>query len=504
MRFSTILSVTLLSFSLATTLPYAIDAANANDAPISNYIGDIVFDGECLWVATGSGVSRTCDGGITWETYLDGKSFSAMTYGYGSVYLASSFDTVSAGEGIPVGEGLYRSYTSEPISFEKLTPWQLVYVPGTSFFAMLSYDICFVPLDTDTAILSANWYGGLSRSLDWGQTWELINWNCFVNEDSGTVSWLFIPAEQDTIREFVSNNSAYNNRKFFAIASDTSIDFPIIYIATASGIFAVQDTVFWRADPDRGLLGSWCVALAVQYRDTGENVIWAASRSAADGESDGICFSIDNGHSWDTLFSDTVFTEIDDSVYEEHIPIYVMCWNIAYCGDTVFFACEQGFYRTVDRENVEKVDIVDFVTGERLPMDVMISVIVVGETLWVGSDFGLAYSTDCGVTFRILIHKAEIEEGRTYAFPSPFSPHEYGSIFFVFDNDVKGNAEAMIFDFALDEVATIVKYVDIGDEQSIQWDGKKTNGEYPANGIYFYKISLPDGRELWGKFAFIR
>ncbi|RKZ31130.1 hypothetical protein DRQ33_07280, partial [bacterium] len=173
---------------------------------------------------------------------------------------------------------------------------------------------------------------------------------------------------------------------------------------------------------------------------------------------------------------------------------------------TAFFACEQGFYRSVELDSIEKITIVDDETGMSLPLDQMISSALAGETLWVGSDFGLAYTLDgCGCeSFKILFHRPDVAENNTYAFPSPFSPSQHGEIFFVFDNPLSGEVKLEIFDFAIDNVFTMTENVNKGDKAMIQWDGVDNNGEYPANGIYFYRITLPDGEKLWGKFALLR
>ncbi len=489
-------SITALSFLMLTSLfgvPMRM-TISSDDAPISNSIGDMVFDGECLWVTTGNGISRTCDGGNIWQTYLTGKSFSALAYSDGKVFAASSYDTTVGGNDFPAGEGLYWSYTGDSISFEKLRPWQMVFIHDTSFFGMLSYDLCIVPTEIDTFIYSANWYGGLSRSSDWGHNWENLFWSYAFTDtygntiaDSGIVLWDTIPEIKDTISDFVASNG-YDDL-FFAVAVDTTADPPVIFTGTASGIFAIRDTQFVRSLPQDGLTGSWCVALAVQYLSSGERIIWASSRSTGDGaETDGICFSTDDGYSWDTLTTGLI------------------CWNFAFCGDTAFFPCEQGFYRSVELDSVEKIDIYDSEQDIEFPLDQMISAAVADGSLWIGSDFGIAHTTDgCACeNFRILMHRQSPNDKETYAFPSPFSPNQHGTIFFVFDMPTSGSAKLEIFDFDMDKFYTTTENFDKGDKKMFQWDGFDSDGKSPSNGIYFYRITLPDGTQLWGKFAYIR
>ena len=487
MVLSILMSTSLFGVSMRMT-------ANSDDAPISNSIGDMVFDGECLWVTTGNGISCTCDGGNTWQNYLVGKSFSALMYADGKIFAASSYDTSVGENNFPAGEGLYWSYVGDSISFEKLRPWQMVFIHDTSFFGMLSYELCIAPTETDTFIYSANWYGGLSRSSDYGYNWENVFWSyAFADTygntipDSGIVLWDTIPEIKDTISDFVANNG-YDDL-FFAVAVDTAADPLVIFAGTASGIFAISDTQFVRSLPEDGLTGSWCVALAVQYLHSGERIIWASSRSTGSGsEFDGICFSTDDGYTWDTLAAGLI------------------CWNFAFCGDTAFFPCEQGFYRSVELDSVEKIDIYDSEQDIELPLDQMISATVANDVLWIGSDFGIAYTTDgCGCeNFRISLHRQSTNDEDTYAFPSPFSPYQHGTMFFVFNMPTSGSAKLEILDFNMDKLYTTTENFNKGEKEMFQWNGLDDDGKNPANGIYFYRITLPDGTQLWGKFAYIR
>lgn len=488
--------------ALLFALPERATLFTPSDAPVSNSIGDMVFDGNCLWVATGEGLSRACAGEIVWQHFLDGKSFSALCYAYGRIIAATAYDTIIGGESYPLGGGIEMTFTeTESLNWTTLEPWQMTYSLDINLPGMLSYDIVAVADEEDTALWSANWYGGLSRSYDWGESWENILWSdsSYTVADSGYIVRTSIYPDRDSILAFYIENGSYHHRLLYAVCADTAAIPPIIFAGTASGIFSIQDT-FWRryrADTATGLTGNWCVALSVQYLQSGGRVIWAASRQVPDhsGEVDGICYSTDDGETWDTLAT------------------YIMCWNFAFgCGDKAFFACEQGLYRSdvvnagdsIYATSFEKIDIVDNESGFVLPLDEMISVAVIGDTVWAGSDFGIAFSPNCGNTWKIVLHRDAPDWSKTYAFPSPFSPTTHGTMFFVFNNPILGDVKLSIFDFALDEVVSTLKTLPAGTKQMIQWDGIDKNGDYPANGIYHYRITLPDGTEMWGKFALIK
>ncbi len=42
------------------------------------------------------------------------------------------------------------------------------------------------------------------------------------------------------------------------------------------------------------------------------------------------------------------------------------------------------------------------------------------------------------------------------------------------------------------------------ESDDIVWDGTNGKGDYVANGIYFYRIELGSGEDLWGKVVVIK
>ena len=63
-----ILIVLIIPF-VAFALPITINL-DSLPGPQSNSMGDLAWDGRCVWVSTGNGIARTCDGGRTWSNYL--------------------------------------------------------------------------------------------------------------------------------------------------------------------------------------------------------------------------------------------------------------------------------------------------------------------------------------------------------------------------------------------------------------------------------------------------
>lgn len=494
----------ILSFTAILSFVIAQDIA-----PASNVGGDIIYDGNCFWVASERGLSRSCDGGNTWDNIISRFAFSSLINVNRRIFAASSYDTTIGGESYPAGGNLFRSYPGDYSHWDIFTPWQMTYIPSISYPLMLSYDMAFAVDGNDTILFSANWYGGFTKSMDFGASWKNIIFKFTFGDtilapelDSGKVIDTAIAVPSD-VRSFVIANGISLDeiypgyppvfpRLFFSVAVDTSSHPNIVFAGTAAGIFrfAIGDSIFHRIVPDSlvGITGHWIVALAVQYLPTG-SVIWASTRSigvSGMSESDGICYSTDGGVTWDTLATG------------------LWCWNFAFNNNSAYFACEQGLYKSEGFEQPQKIEIIDSQTGFILPLDRMVSVINVNDTLIASSEFGLAVSYDGGETFTLHFSRPTPLAEQTYAFPSPFSPYEHGTIFFVFPNPSAGLTEIILYDMALEEIKRWKMNVEASDRTMAQWDGKMANGEYPSNGIYFYKIIRSDGKEFWGKFVYLR
>jgi len=80
------------------------------DNPVSNSILDIVVVGDTVWLGTSRGLSKTVDGGSTWENYsFNGESVTALAYLNGIVYLTTGRTTEVNGADLQEGTGLHYS-----------------------------------------------------------------------------------------------------------------------------------------------------------------------------------------------------------------------------------------------------------------------------------------------------------------------------------------------------------------------------------------------------------
>ena len=198
-----------------------------------NSMGDIVYDGEYIWVGTGDGLSYSPDSGKHWYTYdntngLKANDISALAVYNSTLWVACAYSTMIEGEPIPYGRGLNKT-TNKGEDWESHIPEQVDYA------GKLAYDLAF----DDSSVWAACWYGGLIRSRQEGDTliWE----NVFVSE----------AAKKDY------DSSYYNHldNRFFSVAVDTSCpkdkklknsindivyDGRFLWVATQSGLHVID------------------------------------------------------------------------------------------------------------------------------------------------------------------------------------------------------------------------------------------------------------------------
>jgi len=438
------------------------------DAPASNSIGDIAYDASngVLWVGTASnGVSVSTDGGRSWTDYLQGAGTSAIASWSGITIVALAHDTTIGNESYPRGDG-FALTRDNGRSWASSTP------ENANKIGRLAYDLVIVPEARETTIWAPCFYGGLLKSTDWMQSWV----NVFM----------------DTMDSALNFQSL--SHRFFSFAFDSTTNPPTLYAGTAAGIYRSTDGGrVWQQfkytpglTGGLGITGNWIVALAVQYLP-GNNILWASTRKAlGETEYDGVSY---------LLQGDSIF---------HHIPDTITVWNFAFVDSVVLFATTEGLFYSYDRGNtLNRIDIFDHISGVRLGNPEVISVLYDGRRLWAGTNEGLAYSDElCGTNWRILGTFPPPYENETYAAPSPFSPlKQFTNIIFRDTGQITPVVE--IYDYSL----ILVRKLDANISQNglfrVQWDGKNEQGDFVANGIYFYRVRS-GRRTLWGKVVVIK
>ncbi|MFH2054381.1 MAG: hypothetical protein ABIJ61_00355, partial [bacterium] len=138
----------------------------------------------------------------------------------------------------------------------------------------------------------------------------------------------------------------------------------------------------------------------------------------------------------------------------------------------------------------------------------VLAVRVVNSDIWVGTNDGIARSSD-GVSWEIFRSFYPVDESndeeQSYVSPNPYSPYfAEGNLKFHYLLDHGGEVKISIYDFANNLVSVVsdgatrergVQYDDLD-----TWDGRNLRGDVVAGGVYIYLIESSGGDELWGKF----
>ncbi len=447
-----------------------------------NGIVDLLVQDSVLWAATGYGLSR----GIfneqmqAWEwrsfnekDYLGKGGVSAMALMQDSIlWIATAFDTTAQDEDLPAGGGL--SYTkdggvnwvhfSQPV--DSLN--EMNYAPTTTNVQNLTYDIAII----EETVWIASFGGGLRRSNDMGETWRVVT----------------------TDSSFFSSSANLNHRAFSLLSVEDTL-----WVGTAEGISKTIDNgISWEryrfsSNDSSTISGNFVVALAYQ-EDT--QTIWASTIQAVENEEyRAVSKSQDWGKSWTRLLVDE----------------YVFAHNFAFADNRVYVPTDQGlFYSNNAGLDWEEpiLQIEDTDSGNEILQEEYYSAavqeILGADFVWLGSVDGLAKtevtdnlaSADWDIV-RSFVSTSIRQKPAVYAYPSPFSPSRHYYIRFEFGTEKILDEPIKIYDFALDEVATIHS-----GNLKPKWDGTNSAGDVVASGVYFFRAKLA-GKVTWGKIAVI-
>ncbi len=456
---------------------------------LGNGIVDLmVVQDSIVFAGTGYGLNMTADGGDSWShfksaDYLGKGGVSAMAQMNDStIWISLAFDTVAQDDNLAAGGGL--SYTSDfgqtwyHISQPKdpnLDPDTLGYHPTTTNVQNLTYDIAIL----DSTIWIASFGGGLRKSNDMGQTWEVV-----------------------TTDGFPFSSLEHLNHRAFSVVSDGKN----IWVGTAKGISKSPDNGqtwerFTHQNQSYPISGNFVVALAYQeYESSGDTVrtIWAATIEATEaGEVRAVSKSENGGATWEVMLEGTF----------PH--------NFAFDDSIVYVAADEGLFISNDggKNWYDLPPISDPLTGEEILTGTYYSAGVSQyqneKILWVGSADGLAATTDNGNTWTIHRSYQSTRLNSTpdaYAYPSPFSPSRHDYIRFQYDITQPGEIKIDIYDFAMAKVISIHEYetklTGSSPDRSAKWNGKNSDGKVVASGVYFFRVKV-EGNVTWGKLVII-
>ncbi len=430
------LPVLMLNAQLARSTAYLARAADSLYAGfIGNSIIDIKGHGDTLWFGTSNGLSATYDNGENFVAF--DNAFAKL--GYGSV------------------SGLA--------------------VSGDHVWVATAYDSTTLTGDYDTG-------GGISRSLDAGETWvhlgqpmDSLRWTTDAEGDSIAETYSEIYLWGDTLLA-VDVVTPINNPSY-----DLAFDGTRLWTASFAGGLRVShdlgdtwqrvllpwdntsvldsmtlvdlqdeieaDPLFYALDPVPHR--NHRVFSVVAYDDT----IWAGTAA-------GVNHSTDGGLSWQrygfdnsnvtgnfvvamhrqittegsTLWASTVTTDAQDATGISLFKVNEGYWRATMLGtrpfnfgsshDAVYAATEYGILKSRDGLHFVPLPAIQNTDGsDALYSDAFFSVFVNSdEALWVGSSDGIAVSRDEGLSWEITKSRPAIESMEFIAFPNPFTPRQ--------------------------------------------------------------------------------
>jgi hypothetical protein len=456
------------------------------DRLLGNAMVDMATRDYILFAGSGYGLNRTTDGGSTWKAFTSrdfgGKNgVTAIDFMDDStLWISTAFDTtigdmgsLDAGGGLSYTTDLGRTWVYIPQPVDRIDETE--YSPTTTIVQNVTFDIALL----DSTAWIASWGGGLRRSSNMGQTWEVV-----------TTDGKPFDANAGT-------NTGWRNHVAFSVMTENGN----VWVGTADGISKSEDggetwRRFTHQNQPLSISGNFVVALAYQPYT---NTIWAATIEADTDTSEfrAISKSENGGESWETMLDGT-FTH-----------------NFAFDDSMVYVATDLGMYVSNDGgENWYILpEIRDHISGEEINGIEYFSAAVSNEgvlnRLWAGNESGLGSTIDNGNTWRV--HRSfKSTQGEdspnAYAYPSPFSPSRHGFVRFQYDITRAGEIIVDIYDFSIDHVATIRDYesypTDGTNDRSARWNGNNNAGMAVATGVYFFRINV-EGKITWGKLVVI-
>jgi photosystem II stability/assembly factor-like uncharacterized protein len=463
-----------------------------------NSISDIVYFQNALFVANSQGISVTTDAGLSWRNITQGNGLgkggvSAFAVLDGLMWAATGYDTTvyqtkNEPQFLPAGGGVGYStnggetwrWMRQPVDSRDETR----YKPTTTHIQNITYDLAVVPTPTDTTVWIASFGGGLRKSSDRGETWEV------VTVDGNP----FAPLQ-------------YLSHRVFSLLYDGEA----LWVGSAGGVHKSTDKgktwmTFSHQNQTQGISGNFVVAIARQ-KTADRDVVWAAtvettSESKDTTEFRAVSKSEDGGLTWSTTLNG------------------LFPHNFAFDGSVVYVAADKGLFKSLDYGETWAVfpKIEDLESGETIyETEMNCAAACPDRTFWAGSPDGLARTTDGGATWKIFrAYQTPGDHGQpeTYAYPNPFSPIQdelnggQGYVQFQYKTPKLERIATKpvyitvrVYDFGLNLVRNVVvdKERSIPGSYSESWDGRNDFGKMSDNGVYFYRIDISGETPLWGK-----
>jgi len=479
-----------------------------SQTPISNFITDILLNGDTVWIATGRGLMRTINNFQSFEYYTGLAPFgdddiAGFNLNRNFIVATTAITEEINGESVPTGTGVKIStdyglnWSSVPQPLDGRGDSLIVY-GSNNLYALpvvvrqqnLAYDVAITRNQNDSnnaTIWICSFAGGLRKTTDYGGTWQRV---------------VLPPDNLDSINvntsgyTFVVNPLANLNQRVFSIVATND---STLYVGSAGGINMTTDYgVNWRKynynNTGRGLgvSGNFVVSLDVQ-RYNGKEIVWGATNTTGEpGDYNAFSYTSNGGANW---FNTLERVKTNGMSFKDSI---------------VYGFTNNGLWRAVfGTFNWSKAPLIyDDSTRDRLKTESFYAGNHIGDTLYFGSADGLIRTIEFGQPWigKFKIYRAVTaidlsSDIKTYAAPNPFSPDDEYTRFFYKSTKPTTKVTIKIFDFGMNPVRTLIQNATRNGTEVLYtvWDGSNDQGAQVSNGVYFYRVELDDDDAVWGK-----
>ncbi|MFZ1321585.1 MAG: hypothetical protein WAT71_08530 [Ignavibacteria bacterium] len=484
---------------------------NNSTTPISNFITDILLNGDTVWFGTGSGLMRTIDNFKSFQNYYGLAPFGTddiAGFNLNRNILAASTAVSQEinGESVPTGTGIKVStdyglnWSAYPQPTDSQSDSTIIYgsntiyaLPVTVTQQNLSYDIAVTKTQNDPSnytIWICSFAGGLRKSTDYGATWIRV---LLPPDDLDSIN------VNDTGYTFTLNPRDNLNQRVFTIAA---VDDSTLYVGTAGGINVSNSWgVNWRKynfqntdpnNPNNGISGNFVVSLDVQKYD-GNIIVWGATRKAEfANEFDALSYTSNGGANWLNTLSGNKPN------------------GMSFYRNIVYGYTDNGLWRSeFGNFNWAKAGVIyDQRTKDELRTSQFYAGNHISDTLYIGSADGLLQTQELGqpwigqwTIYRSVTNIDLSSDLLTYAAPNPFSPDDEVTRIYYKSPSATSKITINIYDFGMNPVRTIIQNATRTGTEVLytSWNGRNDNNQRIANGVYFYRVEINDDDPVWGK-----
>ncbi len=482
----------------------------SDSAPIGNSVEFIKFMGTDVWIGTSIGLSKSSDGGETWENYtFDDDGISALgikndtiwaaTWHLGNYPNAADDDAVGSGLHYSVDKGETWIDIDQPQ--DALTDTVIKYGNNelrNLVWANPVYNLTRSIDFQNNTIWIANYFAGVYKSDNLGKTWKkVVLPPDDLNEITPDSSYDFtLSSNESSLSGFVANL----NHVIFSLKV---INDSTIAVGTAGGInISTDGGISWKKfthlNEQNPISGNRILRIDYDYY---RNTIWAATwQAAGSSEFYGLSSSSDMGKNWETFLAGENVQDIDftyDSDGNE---------------DNILAATQSGVFRSPDSGSTWSIAplMKDDNTNVVLNSSKFRAVNSVQENgvnnIWFGTEAGasLLKETD-GLwkgSWKVFLSSPGIaQNSEAIAFPNPFKPDEERiNIKYSFQGENQP-VTIRIFDFGMNLVKTIIQNANRrgGTENIDNWNGRDENNKIVPNGVYFFRIDIGNNDPTFGK-----